>query len=118
MDLGCICDGFGKAYGVSIKIDLRNIFDVLTNDNDLSDEYMKAAADIVGVENINDQAEPATGSEDFADMLKVVPGAYCRVGHAGTIPLHNPSFVLDAEVLPIGASIMARIVERRIPLNE
>lgn len=113
-----ICDGFGKAYGVSIKIDLRNIFDVLTNDNDLSDEYMKAAADIVGVENINDQAEPATGSEDFADMLKVVPGAYCRVGHAGTIPLHNPSFVLDAEVLPIGASIMARIVERRIPLNE
>ena len=113
-----ICDGFGKAYGVSIKIDLRNIFDVLTNDNDLSDEYMKAAADIVGVENINDQAEPATGSEDFADMLKVVPGAYCRVGHAGTIPLHNPSFILDAEVLPIGASIMARIVERRIPLNE
>jgi len=113
-----ICEGFGKAYGVSIKIDLRNIFDVLTNDNDLSDEYMKAAADIVGVENINDQAEPATGSEDFADMLKVVPGAYCRVGHAGTIPLHNPSFVLDAEVLPIGASIMARIVERRIPLNE
>lgn len=113
-----ICEGFGKAYGVSIKIDLRNIFDVLTNDNDLSDEYMKAAADIVGVENINDQAEPATGSEDFADMLKVVPGAYCRVGHAGTIPLHNPSFILDAEVLPIGASIMARIVERRIPLNE
>ena len=51
-------------------------------------------------------------------MLKVVPGAYCRVGHGGTIPLHNPSFVLDPEVLPIGASIMARIVERRIPLNE
>ena len=113
-----ICEGFGKAYGVSIEIDLRNIFDVLTNDNDLSDEYMKAAADIVGTENINDKAEPATGSEDFADMLKVVPGAYCRVGHGGTIPLHNPSFVLDPEVLPIGASIMARIVERRIPLNE
>ena len=112
-----ICEGFGKAYGVNIDIDLRNIFDVLTNDADLSDEYMKAAADIVGSENIDDKAQPATGSEDFADMLKVVPGAYCRVGHAGTVPLHNPSFVLDPEVLPIGASIMARIVERRIPLN-
>ena len=47
-------------------------------------------------------------------MLKVVPGAYCRVGHGGTVPLHNPSFVLDQEVLPVGASIMARIVERRL----
>ena len=113
-----LCEGFGKAYGVSVSIDLRNIFDVLTNDDDLSDEYMKAAADIVGVENIDDKAEPATGSEDFADMLKVVPGAYCRVGHGGTVPLHNPSFVLDQEVLPVGASIMARIVERRIPMND
>ena len=113
-----LCEGFGKAYGVSVSIDLRNIFDVLTNDDDLSDEYMKAAADIVGVENIDDKAEPATGSEDFADMLKVVPGAYCRVGHGGTVPLHNPSFVLDQEVLPVGASIMARIIERRIPMND
>ena len=58
--------------------------------------------------------EPATGSEDFADMLKVVPGAYCRVGHAGTTGLHNSSFFLDPEILPIGASIMARIAERRL----
>jgi len=28
-------------------------------------------------------------------MLKVVPGAYCRVVHAGNVPLHNPGFVLD-----------------------
>jgi metal-dependent amidase/aminoacylase/carboxypeptidase family protein len=55
-----------------------------------------------------------SGSEDFADMLKVVPGAYCRVGHAGTTGLHNPSFFLDPEILPIGASIMARIAERRL----
>ena len=110
-------DDIDESFFEFTDIDLRNIFDVLTNDADLSDEYMKAAADIVGSENIDDKAQPATGSEDFADMLKVVPGAYCRVGHAGTVPLHNPSFVLDPEVLPIGASIMARIVERRIPLN-
>lgn len=48
-------------------------------------------------------------------MLKVVPGAYCRVGHAGSIPLHNPAFVLDDAILPVGASIYARIVETRLP---
>ncbi|KIN62736.1 Hippurate hydrolase [Sulfitobacter noctilucicola] len=112
-----LCDGFAKAYGVEITLDLRNIFDVLVNDDSLSDAYMEAAADIVGAENVSDDAQPATGSEDFADMLKVVPGAYCRVGHMGTMPLHNPGFVLGPELLPVGASIMARLVERRLPIG-
>ena len=112
-----LCDGMAKAYGVEIDLDLRNVFDVLVNNDALSDAYLEAAADIVGAENISDQAEPATGSEDFADMLKAVPGAYCRIGHQGTMPLHNPHFVIDMDMLPIGASIMARIVERRMPLQ-
>ena len=111
-----LCDGFAKAYGVEIYIDLRNIFDVLVNDAALSDAYMEAATDIVGAENISGKDQPATGSEDFSDMLKVVPGAYCRVGHGGTVGLHNPGFFLDPEILPVGASIMARIVERRMPI--
>lgn len=109
-----LCAGFATAYDVQINIDVRNVFDVLMNDADLSDAYMEAAEDIVGKENISGTDEPATGSEDFADMLKVIPGAYCRIGHSGTTGLHNPSFFLDPEVLPIGASIMARIVERRL----
>ncbi len=109
-----LCAGLALAYGVEINIDLRNIFDVLVNDDALSDAYKEAAADIVGLDNISDSDQPATGSEDFADMLKVIPGAYCRVGHSGTTGLHNPSFFLDPEILPVGASIMARIVERRL----
>jgi len=111
-----LCDGIALAYSVEIKLDLRNVFDVLINDADLSDAYLEAAADIVGPENISDNDEPATGSEDFSDMLKVVPGSYCRVGHSGTLGLHNPGFFLDPEILPVGASIMARIVERRLAI--
>ena len=111
-----ICAGFALAHGVEIVADLRNAFDVLVNDGDLSDAYLEAARDIVGDDKISDTEEPATGSEDFADMLRLVPGAYCRVGHAGTVGLHNPGFVLDTDVLPVGASIMARLVERRLPL--
>jgi len=111
-----ICDGFALAHDVQVDCALRNVFDVLMNDDKLSDAYMEAAADIVGSQNVTDQSAPATGSEDFADMLKVVPGAYCRLGHSGTVPLHNPSFVLGDEILPVGASVMARVVERRLPL--
>ena len=109
-----LCAGFATAYGVEIKIDVRNTFDVLMNDPTLSDAYLEAAEDIVGKENISDSEQPATGSEDFADMLKVVPGAYCRIGHSGTTGLHNPSFFLDPSILPVGASVMARIAERRL----
>lgn len=59
--------------------------------------------------------EPATGPEDFADIPQVVPGAaYSRAGHAATAGLHDLAFTLDTPNLPMGASIMARIVERRL----
>jgi len=109
-----LCSGFATAYGVEITLDNRNTFDVLVNDEKLSEAYLEAAEDIVGKENISGTQEPATGSEDFADMLNVVPGAYCRIGHSGTTGLHNPSFFLDPSVLPVGASVMARIIERRL----
>ncbi len=111
-----ICDGFALAHGVEVTLELRNVFNVLVNDTALSDAYMQAAADIVGQAKVSDALPPATGSEDFADMLQAVPGAYCVVGHAGSKALHNPGFVLDTEVLPVGASILARVAERRLAL--
>ena len=112
-----MCDGIASAYEIEIDLNMRNVFDVLVNDDALSDAYLAAAEDILGFHNVSHISVPATGSEDFADMLRVVPGAYCRVGHTGTISLHNPSFVLGQEILPIGASIMARVVEKRLPLS-
>lgn len=113
-----LCVGMAQAYGVEITVDLRNIFDVLMNDPELSTAYVAAAAEIVGSDMAAESSSQATGSEDFADMLKVVPGAYCRVGHAGGIPLHNPAFVLDDAILPVGASIYARLIEMRLPRGD
>ena len=71
------------------------------------------ASDVVGSDNTSVTPNVRTGSEDFADMLRVVPGAYCTVGHAGTVPLHNEGFILDEGILPVGASIYARLIEKR-----
>jgi amidohydrolase len=108
-----LCDGIAKGYGVEVHLNNRNIFDVLVNDEALSHVMLDVASDIVGAKNIELTSEVVTGSEDFADMLRVVPGAYCTVGHEGSIPLHNDGFVLDESMLPIGASIYARLIERR-----
>lgn len=111
-----ICEGTARMHGVEIDVDIRNVFDVLMNDVALSDAYLEAAVDIVGAENASLSETQVTGSEDFADMLRVVPGAYCTLGHGGSIPVHNPAYVMDDDILPAGASIMARIVERRMPI--
>ena len=107
-----LCEGTAKAYGVEIEFDNREIFDVLVNDDVLSHAMLEVAAEVVG-EGATVTPVVKTGSEDFADMLRIVPGAYCTVGHAGTVPLHNDGFVLDDDILPVGASIYARLVERR-----
>lgn len=108
-----ICAGYATTHGAEIDIDIRNVFDVLRNDDALSAEMLSAAIDVVGADNARQKDEAVMGSEDFADMLAVVPGAYCTIGHAGDVPLHNPAFVLDDDILPVGASLMARMVEVR-----
>ncbi|WP_413875605.1 M20 aminoacylase family protein [Albidovulum sp.] len=111
-----LCAGTAEAYEVEVGLDLRPVFDVLVNDPALSQAYLEAAADVVG-DGARLTEELVTGSEDFADMLRAVPGAYLRIGHAGNVALHNPGFVFDDDLLPVGASIYARIIERRLAVK-
>lgn len=108
-----LCAGMAAAYGVEIEFDNNEIFDVLENDEALSHAMLAAAADVVGEDQTEVTPKVRMGSEDFSDMLRVVPGAYCTVGHSGTIPLHNDGFFLNEDILPVGASIYARLIERR-----
>lgn len=109
-----ICDGIAAAYSVEIELSLNSIFDVLINHEAETAAMVEAARDIVGADSVITRPRPMMGSEDFADMLRKAPGCYARVGHAGDLPLHNPGFILDDAILPVGASLLARIVERRL----
>ncbi len=109
-----IIAGIATAYEVEIDFDIRNAFSVLENHETETGFLADACRDIVGEDNLLTDPKPMMGSEDFADMLHAVPGCYCWVGHAGDVPLHNPGFVLDDAILPVGASIFARIVEKRL----
>ncbi|WP_417628510.1 M20 aminoacylase family protein [Pararhodobacter aggregans] len=107
-----LCDGAAAAYGCQVTLEMRNVFDVLENDPTLSQAMLEAAAGLVG-EQAQVKTELVMGSEDFADMLQVVPGAYCTVGHGSGVALHNPGYVFDDASLPLGAALMARMIETR-----
>ena len=111
-----ICKGFEISHNIKIRVNIRKVFDILVNDKKLSRAYMDAAADIVGKENTNIEAQPSTGSEDFADFLKIIPGAYCKLGHSGNIALHSPNFYLDPKSIIVGSAVLSRIIEKRLPL--
>ena len=108
-----ICDGVAKAHDVEIALDIWKVFSVLENDPERTANLIDAARDIVGEEAAQADATLMMGSEDMADLLQAVPGAFFSLGHAGTVPLHNPGFVFDDAILPVGASILARLVETR-----
>ena len=109
--------GIAAAFQVKITVDIRDIFTVLINHEEHSNAVAEVARTIVGDENVSTTPTPKMGSEDFADMLLAVPGAYFWLGHEGSVPLHNPGFVLDDEILPVGASLFSRIIETRMPTS-
>ena len=111
-----ICNGFEICHSIKINLNIRKVFDVLVNDENLSKSYIEAAADVVGEENTNIEASPSTGSEDFADFLNVTPGAYCKLGHEGNVALHSPNFYLDPKSISTGSAILSRIIEKRMPI--
>jgi len=112
-----IAAGIATSFEVEIDVDIRDIFTVLENHPEQTEAVVKVANEIVGADNLVRDPSPKMGSEDFADMLRAVPGAYFWLGHEGSVPVHNPGFVLDDSILPVGASLMARIIETRLPLR-
>jgi len=111
-----IAAGMAAVFQVEIRVDIRDIFSVLVNHETQSHFVADVAREVVGSGKVLTTPSPKMGSEDFADMLLAVPGAYFWLGHEGDVPLHNPGFILDDKILPVGASLFSRIIEKRLPL--
>jgi hippurate hydrolase len=112
-----VCAGIANAFQVEIIVDIRDTFSVLVNQEEQSRVVEAVARTVVDPAKVFTRSQPKMGSEDFADMLNAAPGAYFWLGHEGSEPVHNPGYVLDDKILPIGASMFARIVETRSPVG-
>jgi hippurate hydrolase len=107
-----IAAGMATSFGAEITVDIRDVFTVLENGEEQSRAVQEIATELLGPEQVVHGSQ-LMGSEDFADMLRAVPGAYFMLGAAAGPALHNPGFTFDDSILPIGASLFARIAERR-----
>ncbi|NTF52927.1 amidohydrolase [Agrobacterium rhizogenes] len=102
------------AHEIEVDIDIRDIFSVLTNHAEHVDIVADIGRQVLGESRVSTTFRQAMGSEDFADMMLHAPGAFFTLGHAGNVPAHNPKFIVDDAILPVGATLFARLVESRL----
>ena len=98
-------------FGISAELVLHRVFSVTNNSPEASRRVVEAATQVVGAGGIAVLTRPTTSSEDFSEMLSVVPGAYFFIGHKGAKPLHHPEFLFDDGAIAVGASVLSRLVE-------
>jgi hippurate hydrolase len=108
-----LASGIGAAFGAAVEVEIRDIFSVLKNHDEQIAAVGAAATELFGAENVTWLEQPRLGSEDFADMLQAVPGAYVWLGQTPGPGLHNPAYQFDDAILPLGAALLARMVETR-----
>ena len=111
-----IVEGHAAAYNVQARIDYDWGYPATVNHPDEAAFATQVAAEIVGAEATNGNANREMGSEDFSYMLEARPGAYLFLGTGPGAGLHHPAFDFNDEAAPIGASFFARLVERAQPL--
>jgi len=110
-------ESVAAGFGATAELDFRPLFPVLMNHADETQFLLDCAAELVGEENVNRNMIPTMASEDFAYMLKAVPGAYIQIGNGdgeGACEVHNPGYDFNDAALPFGASLFVRLVEKRL----
>jgi hippurate hydrolase len=113
-----IAEGVASAFGATATVDFRRLFAPLVNDAAETAMFADVAADLVGNENVDRERALIMASEDFSFMLEARPGAYINIGNGdtkGSVPVHNPNYDFNDEILPLGAAALAGIVEKKLP---
>lgn len=110
-----ICAGVAAANGATITVDYQGGYPPLINHPAETEIAARAARAVVGDANVDADCVPILGGEDFAYMLEHKPGAYILIGQGDEScvhPLHHPEYDFNDDVLAIGASYWASLVDQ------
>lgn len=112
-----IAKGIGAAFGCDIDVDVHVGYPATVNSPAEADHARRAAALVVGDDNVDTKPVPSMGAEDFSFMLKERPGCYVWLGNGpmdGGRVLHSPHYDFNDQAIPIGASYWVRLVETQL----
>ena len=116
-----ISQNVAAAFGATVAMDFQVKFLPLVNTESEAEFAADTAAELVGEENMDRNGPLIMGSEDFSFMLDRCPGAYINIGNGGghsDCEVHNPGYDFNDDILALGASYYARLVERRLAGQE
>ena len=128
-----------EAFGASVDIDYRAMYPSCINDPKQTALLIEVAESIFGTDRVLGDMPPTDmGSEDFAYMLQKKPGCYFVIGNESVPPdedpsrgknikelldqgdfeiknachLHQPDYDFNDEIIPQGATLFARLVQK------
>lgn len=105
-----------RAWGGDYQLELDFGYPPLANDPMVVSWLQQVGGDMLGQEAVIDEDMVSFGAEDFAYMTAKVPGAMFRLGvkpaEGAFGGLHEATFNLDEDALPIGAAILAETALR------
>ncbi|MBD9370792.1 amidohydrolase [Xanthomonas sp. XNM01] len=111
--LRALCEGHAQISGCSIDLRIPHSCPPCVNAPEQATLAAEAIADVLGRENVRTDMRAYPFSDDFSYMLEQWPGAYLFLGMDSAM-CHHPTFRFDDQLLPVAASVFARIVQRRL----
>ncbi|WP_137125917.1 M20 aminoacylase family protein [Roseomonas sp. HF4] len=116
--LGAIVRSIAEAHGAQAELAFTRGYPPTVNHEAETLRAQKAAAHVLGEARIHRNAPPRMGAEDFSYMLQRCPGAFIGIGQGDggrhSVGLHNPRFDFNDDLIPLGASVFARLVEQEL----
>ncbi len=112
-----IADGIAATFSVTSDLRYERRYPPTINDATETDITAAVARKVAGEGCVSRDEDPMMGAEDFSFMLNEKPGAYIWIGNGpreGGCMLHNPNYDFNDEILPLGASYWAELVETRL----
>lgn len=113
-----LCNGVAATYNAQIQVHFDHRYPATVNSQNEALLCQAVGKAILGEQNVQTDALPSMGAEDFSYMLKEKPGCYVWLGNGpgtGGCTLHNPHYDFNDEILPIGITYWVRLVQACLP---
>ncbi len=113
--MGEVVTHTAEAFGASAVLNYQRKYPVTSNSTVQAAFAARIAAEVVGEGRVDPETPPLMGAEDFSFMLNARPGAFIFVGNGDTANVHHPQYDFNDELIPVGCSYWARLVETAMP---
>ena len=109
-----IISGFSISFEVDAKFNYEKGYPPTINHEEKTNFAIEVAKEVCGSDKVLTSVGKEMGAEDFSYMLQKRPGAYLFMGIGEGAGLHNPNYDFNDAAAPVGASIIARLIEKAL----